>query len=105
MLKRYFFSFPLLGTRFAEEKGRRRKLRRKVLRRPVQEVVEIYNAPPPPAEIVSVNQGRAFVMETEEGSDDMPQVFEAEELGLVPNSIEEDEAAVSNIEEERSGRG
>ena len=77
----------------AEVKGLRRKVRRKVLRRPVQEVVEAYEADSPP------EKSRAFVLQTEEPK--VPEVIEVEEI----EPLEQEARDVALVDEDRYGRG
>ena len=77
----------------AEEKGRRRKVRRKVLRRPVKEVVNIFE----PENVQ--DEGRGFVHKTVDADVlDLSQNLEMKEN----QDIEQD---ISHIEEDRAGRG
>jgi hypothetical protein len=77
----------------AEEKGRRRKVRRKVLRRPQQEVVNVYE----PED--NQEEGRGFVHKT----------VDSNVLDLSENTDnDEDEELqqdMSVVEEDRAGRG
>ena len=77
----------------AEEKGRRRKVRRKILRRPVKEVVNSFE--PENME----EEGRGFVRKT----------VDADVLDLSQNMEEAESQEVtrdlSHIDEDRAGRG
>ena len=77
----------------AEEKGRRRKVRRKVLRRPVKEVVNSFE----PENMQE--EGRGFVHKT----------VDADVLDLSQNMEEAESQEVtrdlSHIDEDRAGRG
>ena len=77
----------------AENKGMRRLVRRKILRRPVQEVVEAYEADSTPA------KSRAFLLETEEA--EMPEVIEEKEI----EPADEESENFDIVDEDRSGRG
>ena len=77
----------------AEEKGRRRKVRRKVLRRPQQEVVNVYE----PEE--NQEEGRGFVQKTVDSN-----VLDlSENMDSAEN--EELQQDISLVEEDRAGRG
>ena len=77
----------------AEEKGRRRKVRRKILRRPVKEVDVTFE----PEDIQ--DEGRGFVHKTVDADVlDLSQNMEVEEN----QNIEQD---ISHIDEDRAGRG
>ena len=77
----------------AEAQGMRRKVRRKVLRRPVQQVVEAYEAE------ITPQKSRAIVLETEEP--EVPEVIEVE--GNEP--AEEEARSFAAVDEDRYGRG
>ena len=77
----------------ADERGRRRKVRRKVLRRPVQEVVNVYEPELIPEE------GRSIVFQTEDSV--VPELSEKKEI----EPIEDDQQDIVLIEEDRAGRG
>ena len=74
----------------AEEKSRRRKVRRKIIRRPATEVVEEYEPEIPQVE------GRSFPRQT--GS---AHIVEDEEI----SEDEEGPQGMELIEEDRAGRG
>ena len=77
----------------AEEKGRRRKLRRKIIRRPVQEVASSFEPDSIPEE------GRSFVLEMGDTAPvDLTEKTEVEENV-------ENQQDISLIEEDRAGRG
>ena len=77
----------------AEEKGRRRKVRRKILRRPQQEVVNVYE----PED--NQDEGRGFVHKTVDSNLlDLSENMDSDENEKVPQDI-------SVVEEDRAGRG
>ena len=77
----------------AEEKGRRRKVRRKILRRPAKEVINSFEAEN------MEEEGRGFVRKT----------VDADVLDLSQNMEETESHGItqdlSHIDEDRAGRG
>ena len=78
----------------AEEKGRRRKVRRKVLRRPVQEAVTVFE---PESD---QEEGRGFVHKTV----NVNALDLSEDNEEIEQNVE-DQQDLSLIDEDRAGRG